>query len=156
MAAVLLIAHAPLASALAAVAQHAFPEIAPRLQAIDVAAGETPEGVEVRARALLESLAAQDAAGRNEVLILADVFGATPSNIAQRLTALATVNARCVTGVNVPMVWRTLNYLQEPLDQLVARAMAGGSQGVMQIANARPQNQTYKPSNDQDQRHHQQ
>ena len=117
MAAVLFIAHAPLASALSAVALHAFPEIAPMWSAIDVEAGEAPEAVEVRAREHLEALAARDAAGRREVLILADVFGATPSNIAQRLTALTSVNARCVTGVNVPMVWRTLNYLQEPLDQ---------------------------------------
>ena len=114
MAAVLLIAHAPLATALSAVALHAFPEIAPSLAAVDVEAGEAPEAVEVRARERLEALAACDVAGRGEVLILADVFGATPSNIAQRLTALTSVNARCVTGVNVPMVWRTLNYLQEP------------------------------------------
>ena len=57
---------------------------------------------------------------RGEVLVLTDVFGATPSNIAQRLADGPQI--KVVTGINVPMLWRVLNYAHEPLDALVARA----------------------------------
>lgn len=138
MAGLLIIAHAPLASALKAAAGHAFPEAAQRVQACDVAAQVAPEEIEAQARPLLECALA--ASSRREALILTDVFGATPSNVAQRLAD--GVHVKVVTGVNVPMLWRTMNYADEPLETLVARALAGATQGVMQVAPARPQNQT--------------
>ena len=86
--------------------------------------------------------------------MLADVFGATPCNTVQRLAD--GVRVKVVTGVNVPMLWRALNYASEPLEQLITRAVAGGTQGVMQVASSRPQNQAIHPTHDQDHRHHQQ
>jgi PTS system ascorbate-specific IIA component len=60
-------------------------------------------------------------------------------------------------GVNVPMLWRSLCYATEPLEAVVMRAMAGATQGVMQVATSKPQNQTLKPGgNDQAKHHHQQ
>jgi PTS system ascorbate-specific IIA component len=53
------------------------------------------------------------------------------------------------------MLLRAVTYRREPLDVLVARAMAGGTQGVMQVATTAPQNQARK-KNDQDDSHHQQ
>ena len=55
-------------------------------------------------------------------------------------------NSRIVTGVNVPMLLRTVCYRHEPLDALVARAVAGGTQGVMQVAVTAPQNQAEEES----------
>ena len=145
----LIIAHAPLASSLQAVAMHAYPDCAASLRALDVAPSMSPDAAEARARELLDQVRTPQA------LILTDVFGATPCNIAQRLADGADI--RVVSGVNVPMLWRALCYADEPLDALVARAMAGATQGVMQVATSRPQNQSYKPGgNDQDHRHHQQ
>jgi PTS system ascorbate-specific IIA component len=90
-----------------------------------------------------------------DALIFTDVFGATPCNVAQRLGDGASV--RVIAGVNVPMLWRSLSYANEPLEALVARAMAGATQGVMQVATSRPQNQSMKPGgNDQEKYHHQQ
>ena len=90
-----------------------------------------------------------------EAIIFTDVFGATPCNVAQRLGD--GVQVKVIAGVNVPMLWRSLCYADEPLDAVVARAVAGATQGVMQVATSRPQNQTFKPGgNDQDHRHHQQ
>jgi len=64
---------------------------------------------------------------------------------------------RVLAGVNVPMLWRALNYRQKPLDDLVALALAGASQGVMQVAVSRPQNQALRPaSHDPNHRDHQQ
>jgi PTS system ascorbate-specific IIA component len=125
MAGLLLIAHAPLASALRAVALHAFPDSGVPLQALDVESDASPEEVEVQARALLQRLEAEEA------LVLTDVFGATPCNVAQRLGDAQRV--RVIAGVNVPMLWRALCYASEPLEALAARAVAGASQGVLQL-----------------------
>ena len=149
MAAVLLIAHAPLASALLSVAGHCYEEKGHLFEAIDVEPTMSADTVEELARAALARLNAP------EVLVLTDVFGATPCNVAQRLSD--GVSVRVVAGVNVPMLWRSLCYLGEPLDALVARAMSGASQGVMQVAQTRPQNQIQSPiTNDSNHSRHQQ
>jgi PTS system ascorbate-specific IIA component len=149
MAGLLIIAHAPLASSLKAVAQHVYADSGAALEALDVPPDMTPEEIETRAQALLRQVRDPEA------LILADVFGATPANVAQRLADGAQV--KVVTGVNVPMLWRSMCYAAEPLDALVARAVAGATQGVMQAATSRPQNQASKPFSDgQDERHDQQ
>lgn len=149
MAGLLIIAHAPLASSLKAVAQHAFPACGAVLEALDVDPAMPPEETMGLANHLLEKVRQPD------VLIFTDVFGATPCNIAQRLGAGPQV--RVVTGVNVPMLWRALCYAAEPLDALVARAVAGATQGVMQVSVSPPQNQAAKSTaHDQDQAHHQQ
>jgi PTS system ascorbate-specific IIA component len=134
----LIIAHAPLASALRTVAEHVYPDCAGSLMALDVPAGMPIEQVEAEATALLARLATPEA------LILTDVFGATPCNIAQRLAD--GVRVKVVTGVSVPMLWRSLCYLGEPLDNLVVRALAGAAQGAMQVSPTRPQNQTRSPT----------
>ena len=145
----LIIAHAPLASSLKAVAQHTFPDCGRRLVALDVEPEDTVEVIEGRARALLAQLGSPDA------LIFTDVFGATPCNVAQRLAD--GVHVKVIAGVNVPMLWRSLCYADETLDAVVARAVSGATQGVMQVATSRPQNQAYKPGgNDQSKHQHQQ
>ncbi len=155
MARLLILAHAPLASAFKAVGTHAFPEQGEALLALDVLPDAAPEASEQRARGLIEALPPEPEG--LELLILTDAFGATPSNIAQRLGDLGQV--KIVTGLNLPMLWRAMNYAGEPLDRLVARAVAGASQGVMQVANARPQNQAQSVgprSRDDLQAHHHQ
>ena len=147
-----IIAHAPLASALKLAAQHCFPEAAQTLQALDVQPNLPSDEVEAQARLILAQVIAADE--RGEALILADVFGATPCNTVQRLAD--GVHVKVITGANVPMLWRALNYASEPLDTLITRAVAGGSQGVMQIATSKPQTQVTQPTHDQDHRHHQQ
>lgn len=145
----MIIAHAPLASSLKAVAEHTFPEAARLLAALDVPPDMPLEEVEARAREMLERVRTPDA------LIFTDVFGATPCNVAQRLGD--GISVRVIAGVNVPMLWRSLCYANEPLEAVAMRAMAGATQGVMQVATSKPQNQTYKPgTNDQDPSSHQQ
>lgn len=145
----LIIAHAPLASSLKAVAQHTFPDCSRLLEALDVPPDMSTDDIEARAREALQRV-------RNpEALIFTDVFGATPCNVAQRLAD--GVQVKVIAGVNVPMLWRSLCYAEESLDAMVARAISGATQGVMQVATSRPQNQAFKPgANDQEHRHHQQ
>ncbi|MEO7056883.1 MAG: PTS fructose transporter subunit IIA [Caldimonas sp.] len=129
----LIIAHAPLASSLRTVAEHAFPDCAKQLAALDVSPDTPLEEIVAQGRRLLEQV------GMPDTLILTDVFGATPCNVALKLAD--GVHVKVVAGVNVPMLWRTLCYGHESLDAVVARAMAGATQGVMQVATSRPQNQ---------------
>jgi len=91
---------------------------------------------------------------RSQVLVLADVFGATPCNVAQKL--VDGVRSRLVAGANLPMLLRAVTYRHEPLDMLVQRAIAGGTAGVMQVAVAAPQNQAKRKHSDQEIRDHQQ
>lgn len=132
MAGLLILAHAPLATSLKAVAAHVFPnEVG--IEAVDVAADDPLDRVEDLARALLARVRDPEA------LILTDVFGATPCNVAMRLAEGTQV--RVVTGVSVPMLWRAIGYRHEPLAKLVDRAVAGAVQGVMQLSPTRPQEQ---------------
>lgn len=145
----MIIAHAPLASSLKSVAEHAYPDCSRTLEALDVSPDMPIEEVEDRAREMLARV-------RNpEALIFTDVFGATPCNIAQKLGDGGQV--RVIAGVNVPMLWRSLCYVGETLEAVVTRAMSGATQGVMQVATSKPQNQGLKPGgNDQAKHHHQQ
>lgn len=145
---IFIIAHAPLASALRTCALHVFPDSDAAVYALDVQPNVPPEESLAQARALVRQ------AGWPSTLILTDVFGATPCNVAQHLSD--GVHARLITGVNLPMLLRTVSYRHESLEALVSRAMIGGTQGVIQVAVTAPQNQAKRAIHDQDQRDHQQ
>ena len=148
----LIIAHAPLASSLKAVAQHTYPECAQFLEAFDVPSDLPIEEIESQAREILQRVL------NPEALIFTDVFGATPCNVAKLLASGFEPNqVKVIAGVNVPMLWRCICYSGESLDMLAARALSGATQGVMQVAVSRPQNQTHKPGDhDQNKHSHQQ
>jgi mannose PTS system EIIA component len=145
--AILIIAHAPLASALRQGLLHVFPEAESAVTAIDVQAQHAFDDALETARGTMSALDAET------VLVLTDLFGATPCNLAQKL--VDGVSSRLIAGVNLPMLLRAFTYRREPLDIQVARAMAGGTQGVMQVSTVAPQNQV-RIRNDQDHRDHQQ
>ena len=144
---ILIIAHAPLAHALRECALHVFPECTDEVQALDVPPNEPPEQTQAAAQAMLDQ-------HPGPVLLLTDVFGATPCNVAQRLADGERTRLLC--GVNLPMLLRAVCYRREELESLVSRAMVGGTQGVMQVGAAAPQNQNRRPSHDQEEHHHQQ
>jgi mannose PTS system EIIA component len=139
MASILLVAHAPLASSLQTLARHAFAECSGEVAAVDIDANCGLEQAEVLIAAALDRLPG------NEVLILSDVFGATPCNAA--LNASDGIRSRVLAGVNVSMLWRALCYAKLPLVELVTRAADGGRQGIMQVSSPRRQNQPNRPPN---------
>ena len=141
---IFLIAHAPLASALRTCALHVFAEAQAHITALDVQPNVPPEESLAQAKALMAQR------GMTETLLLTDIFGATPSNVAKQLSD--GLRSRLVAGVNLPMVLRAMTYRHEPLDLLVQRAVSGGTQGVMQVAVTAPQNQATK---NHDPEHHQ-
>lgn len=151
MNAILIIGHAPLAHALRQCALHVFPDCEASLAAIDVQPNLSPEETLATARIAMKQLTQPP--GVTGVLVLTDIFGATPSNVAQKL--VDGVASRLITGVNLPMLLRAVSYRHEPLEALVSRAVVGGTQGVMQVAVTAPQNQPRR-THDQDQHDHQQ
>lgn len=146
---ILLIAHAPLAHALRECALHVFADSAQDVSVLDVPPNESPEDTLQAARTLLAH------SGADRTLVLADVFGATPSNVAHRLVEGSA--ARLLVGVNLPMLLRAICYRYEPLDEQAARALAGGQQGMLQVAASNaPRNQNSRKEHGQDRDHHQQ
>ena len=149
MNAILLVAHAPLAHALREVALHVFAEAAAEIAAVDVLAEATPEASLAAVQAALAGLPCEGG-----VLILADVLGATPCNVAQRL--VDGQRTQLVTGVNLPMLLRALTYRHEPLPSMRDKALAGGTQGIMPLPLTAPQDQVQPTPHDPEPDHHQQ
>lgn len=149
---ILVIAHAPLAHALRQCVLHVFPDCENDLAGLDVQPDVSPEETLAAARVLLSQLLAPSP--RTKVLVLTDVFGATPCNVAQKL--VDGVHTRLVAGVNLPMLLRAVTYRHEPLEAQVQRALVGGTSGVLQVAVVAPQNQVRRQQSDQDIRDHQQ
>ncbi|MGY8905145.1 MAG: PTS sugar transporter subunit IIA [Burkholderiales bacterium] len=149
-----IIAHAPLAHALRQCALHVFPDCADAVAALDVQPNVSPDETLAAARITMSQVG--NAPGASGLLVLSDVFGATPCNVAQKL--VDGTSSKLVCGVNLPMLLRTLSYRHETLDALVARAVTGGTQGVMQVNITAPQNQANRKfgNHDQDQHFHQQ
>jgi len=152
---IFLIAHAPLAQALRACAQHVFPDCdGDWLQTLDVPPHEPPDITLAAARTQL----AQGGQADVPTLVLTDVLGATPSNIAQRLVE-GQAQQRLLSGVNLPMLLRAVSYRHEALDTLCERAQQGGTLGVLMLpgipAQAQQRSHT-SPTHAQNQRDHQQ
>ena len=145
---IFIIAHAPLASALRQCVMHVFPDSAEAVAALDVQPNVPPEESLAQARALMRQMRLP------QTLVVADVFGATPCNVAQKL--IDGINSKLIAGVNLPMLLRTVSYRHESLDALISRAMIGATQGVIQVAVTAPQNQARRATHVQDHRDHQQ
>lgn len=149
-----IIAHAPLAHALRQCALHVFPDCAEVIVALDVQPNVSPDETLAAARIAMSQVG--NVPGASGLLVLTDVFGATPCNVAQKL--VDGISSKLVCGVNLPMLLRAVSYRQEPLDTLVARAITGATQGVLQVNITAPQNQANRKfgKHDQDPHHHQQ
>lgn len=144
---IVIVAHSPLATALRECVLHVYPDAAEGVAAVDIQPDESSILGQSRLRDAIRLLNTQ------ETLVLADVFGASPCNMAQRV--VDGVHSRLVAGVNLPMLLRTINYRQEPLDMLVARAVTGGMQCILQVAVTAPLNQKRKTHDPISRDHHQ-
>lgn len=122
---IVIIAHAPLASALRQCVAHVFADRVGGVVAVDV----LPEAAV--AQSVEQAQQAAACLGQAPLLLLTDVLGATPCNVARHLQEGR--EARLLAGVNLPMLLRAVTYQNEPLDALMARALQGGTQGVLQV-----------------------
>ncbi|HEU4620696.1 MAG TPA: PTS sugar transporter subunit IIA [Burkholderiaceae bacterium] len=133
---IVLIAHQPLGKAFAEAASHVFGDI-PCLAVLDVLPEATLQLVVARAEQLVE-----DVDQGYGVLVLTDLFGATPANIA---AALAEPRVKVLAGLNLPMLLRAIGYRQEALAVVAEKAAAGGTLGIVNIGFKAPQRQTVVP-----------
>jgi PTS system mannose-specific IIA component len=129
MAGILIIAHAPFATALRECIAHIYGGIPARIGVIDVLPDSDPARVVEFAYGEIERLREE-----NGALVLTDMFGATPANIAARLAMLPSV--RVLAGVNLPMLVRAVCYRATPLDTLVDKALGGATKGIHAIGPA--------------------
>lgn len=124
---ILIIAHGTLGESLIHCASHVFGSRQPQLMQLGVTVHDDPAALLPQAQELVRSL--DDGSG---VLVLSDIYGATPCNIACRLIEPGKVDV--VSGVNVPMLVRAITYRNEPLETLVSKVISGGREGVLQIS----------------------
>ncbi len=121
---VLLLTHEAMGGALLGAARHVLGNLPLPVDFHEVAADADPD--ELLREAALSARALDDGDG---VLVLSDLYGATPCNVAQRLPDLG-VRMHCVSGLNLPMLLRVLNYPEQSLDQLAQTAASGGRGGI--------------------------
>lgn len=122
-----LVMHAPLGSAFAECAAHILGH-EPDILVFDVQADDPPEESSLRLERLLE------ARRRDGALILCDIYGATPFNIASRsvrnLTARG-MDVALVTGTNLCMVIKALTDNQDNPEELSEKVRQGALRGIV-------------------------
>ena len=126
MVGILIVTHGAFGEALIRSASHVMGERPVKVQHLEVTIQDEPSAVVPRAKELI-----RDLDGGAGVLVLTDMLGATPSNIATRLLVPGRVEG--VSGVSLPMLIRALNYRNEPLAEVVKKALSGGREGVVRL-----------------------
>ena len=129
---IFLVTHGTLGEALIQCACHVLNKRPPQIVHLGLSAQDDPLDILPLARQMLGW--ADSGYG---VLVMTDIFGATPGNVAAKLIEPGRVEA--VAGVNLPMLLRVLTYRERDMDTLLKRAVSGGCEGVLHIeANLAP------------------
>ncbi len=122
----LLVTHGAIGEQLSRAASRICPESEMPIACVAIPSDLQPEDLGKYADQIRDALVEQDRG--DGVLVLTDLFGATPDNLARYFAAER--NARVVSGINLPMLLRVLNYAQLSLEQLFETALVGGEIGV--------------------------
>ena len=93
-------------------------------RALSVSQTCDPDAMVVKGKALIESINSGEG-----VLVLTDIYGSTPSNIANRLGDANQI--KVIAGLNLPMLIRILNYPDSGLSELADKALSGGHDGII-------------------------
>ena len=122
--AVLLITHERIGEALLNTASTVFQGAPLACSAFGVPPDADPQHCYQQALSLVDELD-----GGDGVLVLSDLYGSTPGNVALRISQ--STGRRLVAGVNLPMLLRVFNYSRLPLNELTEKAVEGGRAGVV-------------------------
>lgn len=122
----LLITHDTLGEALIQCASHVLNKRPGQILQLGVAAGDDPNDLLPLARQLLGLVDTGDG-----VLVLTDIYGASPANLAAKLLRPGRIEG--LAGINLPMLLRAINYRDKGMDTLLARATGGGRDGVLNM-----------------------
>jgi PTS system ascorbate-specific IIA component len=123
---VLIVAHDGLGQSLRDAVVHVLGAAPPQFDVLSVGPAEDPGALLSRARGLLRRVDTGEG-----VLVLCDLYGATPCNVASRLAQPGRVEL--VSGVNLPMLVRAFTYRREALATLVQKALSGGCDGMLHV-----------------------
>ncbi|MBI4985403.1 MAG: PTS fructose transporter subunit IIA [Rhodocyclales bacterium] len=123
-----LVTHTTYGESLIQCACHVLNQRPPQIAQLGVSLQDDPLDIMPLARQLLGIVDSGEG-----VLVLTDVFGATPANIALKLLEPGRIEG--VAGVNLPMLLRALTYRDKDMSTLVTRAIAGGRDGVLNMLN---------------------
>lgn len=126
MVGILLVTHNGLGDSLVDCVHHVLGKMPPHLASVSVLANDDPDRKEKEVRGMIALLDQGDG-----VLLLSDVFGATPCNIARRVCEPGKVEG--VAGVNLPMLLRVVCCTGKPLSELVQRALDGGKECIVTL-----------------------
>lgn len=124
---ILIMAHGSLGNSLLECAKHVVGKEPQQLAVMAVSNEDDPNRVLPQALALIDELNSGEG-----VLVLSDMYGATPCNIVGKLLQPGLVEG--VAGVNLPMLIRTITYRHEPLATLIEKAVSGGREGVVHFS----------------------
>lgn len=119
----LIVTHQDIGRAILDVAKTTLGELPIPVETISIPAQTEPEDVIGQLQRQLNTIPNQQ-----EVLILTDIYGATPCNIANALTHKKSLSV--VTGLNLPMLIRVLNYSDLPLAALVEKAISASKDSI--------------------------
>ncbi|HIE1101173.1 MULTISPECIES: PTS sugar transporter subunit IIA [Stenotrophomonas] len=122
---ILLVTHPGVGTALLDVATRLLRQLPLKTEAFEV-----PFDADLDALLPLASAALRRVNGGDGVLILTDLYGASPANLAGQLARLGTP-VRRVSALSLPMLLRVMNYPEQGLDQLPATAAAGTRNGAI-------------------------
>jgi PTS system ascorbate-specific IIA component len=123
---ILVVSHEPLGTALIHCTRHIFGRMPPQLAALDVIPDEDPEAALAGARELMSRI--NDGSG---VLVLTDIYGATPSRIAGKLAEPHRVVV--IAGVNLPLLVKALYNRRVPLDELTDLLSESARNAILEI-----------------------
>jgi len=123
---VLIVTHGEIGTALLHSASQILGSPPPQVATLSVWRQDDPDDLVLRAQELLQGI--DDGEG---VLVLTDIFGATPGNVVSRLLHDGRIEG--VSGVSLPMLLRILSKRTGPLGAVVQRAMSGGAEGVVHM-----------------------
>ncbi|HEX4859480.1 MAG TPA: PTS fructose transporter subunit IIA [Usitatibacteraceae bacterium] len=128
---ILIVAHGTLGESLIHCASHVMGKRPMYLRQLGVTVHDDPEALLPQGRDLIRFL--DQGAG---VLVMTDIYGATPSNIASRLLESGRVEG--VSGVNLPMLIKALTYRDNKMDVLIEKTLAGATEGVIRMPAGTP------------------
>lgn len=126
MVGVLIVSHGAIGRSILESARHILSETPPLVATLGVSRDDDPDDLRLRARRLIKQLDAGDG-----VLVLTDIFGATPGNVIARLLEDGRVEA--VSGLSLPMLLRVLTGRNGSLSAAVQRALSAGAEGVIHM-----------------------
>jgi PTS system ascorbate-specific IIA component len=127
---ILIVAHTPIAGSMLGFVEHTYGKVPVRMAAVDI---PPHEDTKISFDRVYE--AASKVQSEYGILVLTDVMGATPANVATRLAKSGLFQCKVIVlaGVNLPMLMRAISYRGTGVESVALKAMQGGQNGIIRL-----------------------